>query len=355
MAFSVAALGVALLCALAGKQSLKRAFRRRRRPVAPVALLALVAATPCAWAGGEEPARPEEPEAEAEPAKTARLQVGGFVDAMYAYGFNRPADHVNFLPGLGTSAKRDNEATLNLAQVDLALEPAPVGFKLALGFGTAAEVVHAAEVGGTATSPDVWRNVLQASVQYQTQIGRGLLLEAGVYPSHIGLEAFATRDNWNYTRSWLCELSPFYQAGLKAAYPVSEHWSAQLHLVNGWQVIGDNNRGKSLGTQLAYANGALSVSLNGIAGPELAGNDDDLRVLGDVVAIYNASSGLGLGVCADLAREERADGRRRRLGWRGILCSASRRPTLALPLPPASSTTRTSTAPSRVLRRSSRR
>ena len=31
VAFSVAALGVALLCALAGKQSLKRAFRRRRR------------------------------------------------------------------------------------------------------------------------------------------------------------------------------------------------------------------------------------------------------------------------------------------------------------------------------------
>ena len=152
------------------------------------------------------------------------LQLGGFVDGVFAYNFNRPADHANFLPGLGTSAKRDNEVTVNLAQVDLVLGPEPVGFKLSLGFGTATEVVHAAEVRGVATSPDVWRNVVQASVQWQTRVGRGLLLEAGVYPSHIGFEGLAPKDNWNYTRSWLGELSPYYQAGLKAAYPLSDRW-----------------------------------------------------------------------------------------------------------------------------------
>ena len=53
------------------------------------------------------------------------LQLGGFVDGVFAYNFNRPADHANFLPGLGTSAKRDNEVTVNLAQVDLVLGPSP--------------------------------------------------------------------------------------------------------------------------------------------------------------------------------------------------------------------------------------
>src|SRR6185503_13410847 len=86
------------------------------------------------------------PVPEASPAP--RLQVQGFVDAVYAHNGNRPADHANFFPGVGTSAKRDNEVTINLAQVDAVLAPEPVGFKLSLGFGTAAEVVHAAEVRG---------------------------------------------------------------------------------------------------------------------------------------------------------------------------------------------------------------
>lgn len=237
-----------------------------------------------------------------------RLEVHGFVDGYFTWNTNEPADHANFFPGVGTSAKRDHEAALNLAQVGLELAPRPVGFRLALGYGTATEVVHAAEVRGVATSPDTWRNVVQASAQWQTGLGRGLLLEAGVYPSHIGMEAFQSKDNWNYTRSWLGELSPYYQTGLKLAYPLSERWSAQLHLLNGWQVIADNNGGKSLGAQLAYASERLALSFNGIVGPELAGNDDDLRALGDVVATWKATPSFSLGLSADLAREERPAG-----------------------------------------------
>jgi hypothetical protein len=252
----------------------------------------------------------------AEPAPTPRFQIQGFVDAYFGHNFNEPSDHANFFPGVGTSAKRDNELGINLAQVDFVLAPEPVGFKLSLGFGNAPEVVHAAEVRGIATHPDVWRNVVQASAQWQTTVGRGMLLEAGVYPSHIGMEAFQTKDNWNYTRSWLGELSPYYQTGLKLAYPLSDRWSAQLHLLNGWQVIGDNNRGKSLGAQLAYSADRFSISLNGIAGPELADNDDDLRALGDVVATWKATSSLSLGASIDVAREGRPAGDA--ASWTGV-------------------------------------
>src|SRR5262245_33577437 len=143
--------------------------------------------------------------AESEKPAASRFELHGAVDAVFAYNFNRPSDSANFFAGAGTSAKRHDELTINLAQADFVLRPEPVGFKLALGYGTAAEVVHSAERHGPATSPDVWRNVLQASVQWQTGVGRGLLLEAGIYPSHIGMEALAPKDNWNYTRSWLGE------------------------------------------------------------------------------------------------------------------------------------------------------
>lgn len=309
-------LGVALLCAIAGRHLSDRSWRRRRRSSGRVALLAVLAATPCAWATEEAAAPPPEEPVSPTEAGAPRLLVGAFVDGVFAYNFNQPADHANFLPGLGTSAKRDNELAVNLAEADFVLAPAPVGFKLSLGFGTAPEVVHAAEVRGIATHPDVWRNVVQASVQWQTKVGRGLLLEAGIYPSHIGMESFQTHLNWNYTRSWLGELSPYYQTGLKLAYPFSDRWSGQVHLLNGWQVIADNNRGKTVGAQLAYSADEFSISINGIAGPELANDDDDVRILGDVVTTWKATPSLSLGLSADVAHEGRPDGND--VGWKGV-------------------------------------
>lgn len=281
-----------------------------RPAVFGVCLVAAATSASRTLLAGDEEVTDQAPAADAEssPPEKPALRVSAFVDGYYTYNTNRPADHANFFPGVGTSAKRDNELTVNLGQLAAELPPAPVGFKLALGFGTGPEVLHAAEVRGIATSPDIWRNVVQASAQWQTRVGHGLLLEAGVYPSHIGLESFQTSLNWNYTRSWLGELSPYYQTGLKVAYPFSKRWSGQLHVLNGWQMIGDNNRGKSLGAQLAYGTDRLSLSFNGIAGPELPDDDDHIRALGDVVATWKATKTVSLGLSADVAREGRPVG-----------------------------------------------
>jgi hypothetical protein len=299
---------------------------RPRRAPATLALIGfLLAGT--AWAAEDEADRAQqaEPPPDEGSPKPARLQVGGFVDGVFAYNSNRPADHANFFPGVGTSAKRDYELAVNLAELDVVLAPEPVGFKLSLGFGTSTEVVHAAEVRGIAAHPDIWRNVVQASVQWQTKVGRGLLFEAGIYPSHIGMEAFQTKDNWNYTRSWLGELSPYYQAGFKVAYPFADRWSAQVHLLNGWQAIADNNRGKSVGAQIAYGGDDVSVSLNGIFGPELADNDDDIRALFDTVVTWKATPSLSVGLSFDAAREGRPSGTD--AGWLGVGFYARLAPT----------------------------
>jgi len=255
-------------------------------------------------------------EAAPTPDAPRRIDISGFIDLVYAYNFNKPADHANWFPGVGTSAKRDNEFAINLAQVDFVMAPKPVGLHLAVGYGTSLDVVHAAEVNGVATSPDEWGNLWQASIQYQTRIGKGLLVEAGVYPSHIGFETLQTKDNWNYTRSWLGELSPYYQTGVKFAYPLGQRWSTQVHLLNGWQMIADNNRGKSLGWQFAYAGDRVSLSFNGIVGPELPDNDHDLRSLIDTVAVWKVTPSVSLAASVDVAREERPVGDD--AGWYGI-------------------------------------
>jgi len=232
------------------------------------------------------------------------VSFSGFIDLAASYNANRPETRENFVPGTGTSGRRANEAMLNLAQVQwsrAATAEQPVGFTLSLVAGDGTAVVHAGEPDGGGEL----RHVYQASVAYRLR--NGVLLEAGIYPSHIGLEGFYSKDNWNYTRSWLGELSPYYQSGVKASYSFHERWSAQVHVLNGWQLIHDNNGGKSVGTQLAYANGGLSASLNTFLGPELAGDDRSLRKFVDLVVLYRVAPEWQLGGSLDAGAQERPD------------------------------------------------
>jgi len=227
------------------------------------------------------------------------VSFSGFVDTVYLWNANRPANHENFVPGTGTTGKRANELSLNLAQVQWSRAVSaqqPVGFTLSLVAGEGTEVVHAGEPDGG----DELRHIYQASLAYRLR--NGVVLEAGVYPSHIGMEGFYSKDNWSYTRSWLGELSPYYQAGLKASYAFNQRWSGQIHLLNGWQIVHDDNAGKALGTQLAYASGPLSASFNTYVDAE--------RIFGDVVVLYRVRPRVQLGASIDVGSQDHAH-------WRG--------------------------------------
>lgn len=232
----------------------------------------------------------------------------GFVDVAAVYNANAPASHEDFIAGTGTSAKRANEVALNLAELQWTRAVSaeqPVGFTLSVVAGDGETVVHGS---------DSLRYVYQASLAYR--LPDGVVLEAGVYPSHIGFESFFSKDDWNYTRSWLGELSPYCQTGIKASYAFHAHWSAQLHVLNGWQLVHDNNDARSFGTQLAYASDRLTASLNTFIGPELADDDTSLRTLADVVAVYRLTPRLQLGGSYDLGEQQLPEARTAR--WRGL-------------------------------------
>ena len=253
------------------------------------------------------PAEPAPPAAPAAP-EAPRLRLGASVDVYYAHNTNRPANRANFYPGVGTSAKRDSEFSLNLANVDLAVDPAPVGLRLILAAGTATEVVHAGEPEGVFVGPSVWRHVQQASVSYKTNVGRGLLLEGGIFPCHVGWEVLAPKDNWNYTRSWLGELSPYYVTGAKGTFTLNDRWSLGLHVLNGWQNIAENNKSKTFGTSLAYSKGRVSASWNTMVGRDIPGNDEDWRLFSDLLLTVKATDRVSFGASLDLANEGRSEG-----------------------------------------------
>lgn len=232
------------------------------------------------------------------------LTAHAAVDIYAAHNFNTPADHASFLPGTGTSAKRADEVSLNLVSLEVALDPQPVGFHVWLGAGTAIEVLHAGEPLGVNVGPEVWKYVQQATVAARAPVGRGLLIEAGIYPSHIGLETLSSQANWNYTRSWMGEFSPYYETGVKATYSFTDHFAAQLHLLNGWQLISDNNHSAAVGTQLAWTDERWSVALANFAGPELANDDAHWRFFADLVLQLKVAQWLKLAVCGDVGLQQ---------------------------------------------------
>ena len=227
--------------------------------------------------------------------KPATITIRGFVDGYYAWNSNDPKSHESWIPGAGTTAKRADEFNLNLADIEFVRDPAPLGFHLSLVAGNGADVVHAAETEG-------FRHLYQASVIYKPN-GR-LTLEGGIFPSHIGFEGFFSKDNWNYTRGWLGELSPYYQTGVHGAYQFSKRWSGEVHILNGWQIINDNNDAKAIGGKIAYSTDRLSASLNTFDGPELPNDDRHWRHFGDLIASWKATPRLSVGGSLDRGHQE---------------------------------------------------
>jgi hypothetical protein len=92
---------------------------------------------------------------------------------------------------------------------------------------------------------------------------------------------------------------------VKATYAFSSKVAAMVEVVNGWDLVRDNNRSKSLGAQLTLTPvSPLSVLVNWIGGPELANDNHTKRNVFDVVATLKPTSALTFGLNGDYGVED---------------------------------------------------
>ena len=225
-----------------------------------IAFLGLLA-WPAALAFGDEPAvvppmderhRSGERDHDKTKPEPSQWHYGGFADIGYSLNFNFPENHVF---RNRTTTPRVNELDLNMAAVYVkkdASEQSRWGLELLaqggqdakdFGFG-----VNLPRLPGS----NALRHLGRANVSYLAPVGKGLTLQAGIFNSFIGYESLYAKDNFNYTRGWIADYSPYLMMGANAQYQFNEQWAGAFFVITEYFHLQNANSLPSYGAQVAY-------------------------------------------------------------------------------------------------------
>lgn len=200
----------------------------------------------------EAPADSQSP-TPSEPVPNSLWKYSGFLDFGYLLDFNHPANHL--FHDRSTTFKVD-ELDLNMAVADVkkdATQDSRWGMEFSVQGGK-----DSANFGFSATAPnvngaDVLRHFGAANVSYLAPGGSGLTLQAGLFSSVIGYDSLYAKDNFNYTRPWGADYTPYLMFGVNANYSFSKKFAVTAFVVNDYAHLAHPNDVPSFGGQLSYS------------------------------------------------------------------------------------------------------
>jgi hypothetical protein len=120
-----------------------------------------------------------------------------------------------------------------------------------------------------------------------------------------------------YTRALVLDYVPYYSAGFRLSHDISDKLKVQFHLMNGWSIITDNNKNKSVGMQIYYKPVPhLSFTYNIFVGNEIAtststitsgqvelepkGNERQTRYYQNYITHYDVTSKFSVAASFDI-------------------------------------------------------
>jgi hypothetical protein len=250
---------------------------------------------------------PEPPPAEPAAAAPATaftykgFSASGYVDTYYNQNQNNPSTRYSQVQGLNITA---NKLSLNSVTGSFAYDPAPVGFKLDIGYGTTYDSFFLSEPKHT----DWSRYLLNAYVTVKPKAWKGLQLDFGKFVTSAGAEVTESHLNWNYSRSLLFAYGPYYHVGLRATMPVTSSWTVGGQVVTGWNVMRDNNTGKTFGftSVNTFKMGAWANTY--YTGPENNGTNEGWRNFYDTVVTLNPHERLSMYMNVDIGQNKSVNG-----------------------------------------------
>ncbi|MDX1410991.1 MAG: outer membrane beta-barrel protein [Nitrospirales bacterium] len=198
-------------------------------------------------------------EAREEVFSESEWEFGGYLDLGYTLDFNFPDNHQwRSKP----TTPQVNEFSLNIAHGYLRK---PIkefnrwGFEFGVQTGENSNglVGQALLQSFTSDVPlvggaDVLRHLSHLNASYLLPVERGLRFRFGLSNSYIGYESFYAKDNFNYTRTYIADFSPYFMFDADAQYEVSEDITTNFYLLNGFYHLSNPTGLPSYGVRLDW-------------------------------------------------------------------------------------------------------
>jgi hypothetical protein len=225
--------------------------------------------------------------------------ITGFIDTTYNYNLNRPANGTN--PFLFYDTQH-NSLALNAAHLSISGDADPsLSYVVDIDAGSDA-VANASNFapGGGAYKFDIQEAY---GVYKRDKFG----IRIGKFATFNGIEVIESGPNPTVSRGFLFGLAePVTNTGFEAFYQATDKVDVHLGLLNGWDLVLDNNRGKTIVAKVGIvpAEGDV-VTISAYAGPEQAGNDSNWRETLDVTALVKLGK-LDLNLQGNVGREDAA-------------------------------------------------
>ncbi len=227
------------------------------------------------------------------------LVIEGYGEVYYAYDLSKPP--VGNRQGNVVSHSRHNEVNVNLAMLKAMYNKDRVRANIGIMMGTYANANMAAE-------PGVLKNIYEANAGFRLHRRHELWIDAGVFPSHIGVEGGTSMDCPTLTRSLMADASPYYEAGARLSYTtISGKWYIALMHLNGWQRIQrqPGNSTPAGGMQVQFIpNKKLLFNISTFAGSDKQDVDDAMRYFIDCYTVAQLAKRLQLTAAVDAGTEE---------------------------------------------------
>ena len=293
-------------------------MRRRYRPTS----LALTCALLALQVSIVRAQQPTDTAAAVPPADTtARKTLGdlpvyltGYITTSYIYDFGNTGDritgrfydrfHDTFIP---------NALRLGIEKL-AATDKVDIGVRFELLFGTDAEVTQALVDDGT-FNLGRYGDLTEAYITVNAPLGdenHYVQFKAGKMWTLMGFEVIDDVLDPNLSvGNQFTYLENFTNMGVGADFKLGSKFDAQLRLINGWDVVEDNNSNKSLMGRLGWTpSPAFTLGVLGYWGPEKTDNDEDTRQGFEALATFKGLSKTTLVAQFDYGSEEHsaADG-----------------------------------------------